>query len=139
MRALIDTCVILDYLQNREPFFDDALNVAIGAANYEFEAYISASSLTDLYYIVHRQTHSSIKSHKIISMITELFGLADTYAEDCINALHNGMTDYEDAVMSETAHRVKADYIVTRNIKDYSESKVPAVTPSEFLIKLEKG
>ncbi|MBQ1329703.1 MAG: PIN domain-containing protein [Mogibacterium sp.] len=138
MRAVIDTCVILDYLQCREPFFDDALNIAIGRANNEFEAYITASSLTDLYYIIHRHTHSSIETRRIISDLTVLFGLIDTYAEDCINALHSEMKDYEDSVMSETAYRIKADCIVTRNIKDYERSRVPAVLPSEFLMNTEK-
>ena len=49
MTAIIDTCVILDYLQCREPFFDDALNIAYGRANNEFEAYITASSIADIY------------------------------------------------------------------------------------------
>ena len=138
MRAVIDTCVILDYLQCREPFFDDALNIAIGRANNEFEAYITASSLTDLYYIIHRHTHSSIETRRIISDLTILFGLIDTYAEDCINALHSEMKDYKDSVMSETAYRIKADCIVTRNIKDYERSRVPAVLPSEFLMNTEK-
>ena len=138
MRAVVDTCVVLDYLQNREPFFDDALNIAIGRANREYEAYITASSMTDLYYIVHRSTHSAEETHRIISTLTLLFGLVDTYAEDCINALHNGMPDFEDAVMSESAYRINADCIITQNIRDYAKSKVPAVTPAEFLMKLRK-
>lgn len=137
MRAVIDTCVILDYIQGREPFFNDALNLAIGRANHEFEGYITAGSLTDLYYIIHRHTHSSTETRKLITGLTLLFGLTDTCAEDCINALHNGMADYEDAVMSETARRIRADYIVTRNEKDYSKSKVPAISPGEFLMKLD--
>ena len=137
MRAIVDTCVILDYLQSREPFFDDALNIAIGRANREYEAYITASSLTDLYYIIHRHTHSTIETHRIINKLTYLFGLVDTFAEDCINALHNGMSDFEDAVMSESAYRIDADCIITRNIKDYSKSKVPALTPAEFLMKID--
>lgn len=136
MRAVVDTCVILDYLQNREPFFDDALSIAIGRANREYEAFITASSLTDLYYIVRRSTHSTEQTHSIINTLTLLFGLVDTCAEDCINALHNGMTDFEDAVMSESAYRIDADYIITRNTKDYIESKVPAITPAQFLMKL---
>lgn len=138
MRAVIDTCVILDYLQCREPFFDDALNIAIGRARNEFEAYITASSLTDLYYMIHRHTHSNTETRRIISDLSVLFGLVDTYAEDCVNALHSEMKDYEDSVMSETAYKIKADCIVTRNIKDYERSKVPALLPSEFLMKTEK-
>ena len=136
MRAVVDTCVILDYLQNREPFSDDALSIAIGRANREYEAFITANSLTDLYYIVRRSTHSTEQTHSIINTLTLLFGLVDTYAEDCINALHNGMIDFEDAVMSETAYRIDADYIITRNTKDYNKSKVPAITPAEFLMKV---
>ena len=137
MRAVIDTCVILDYLQCREPFFDDALNIAIGRARNEFEAYITASSLTDLYYIIHRHTHSNTETRRIISDLTVLFGLVDTYAEDCVNAMHSEMKDYEDAVMSESAYRIKADCIVTRNIRDYRKSKVKVLTPAEFLNKTD--
>ena len=136
MRAVIDTCVILDYLQNREPYFNDALNIAIGRAKREYEAYITASSVTDLYYIIYRHTRDAGKTRETINSLIMLFGLADTYAEDCINALHNGMTDYEDAVMSETAYRIKADYIITRNEKDYSKSKVPAIDPAGFLMMI---
>ena len=139
MKAIIDTCVILDYLQNREPYFDDALNIAIGRANRKFEAYITAGSVTDLYYIIHRHTHDAARTRKIIGTLTMLFGLADTYAEDCINALHNGVTDYEDAVMCETAYRIKADCIVTRNVKDYSGSRVPVMLPGEFLKETDRS
>ena len=133
MKAIMDTCVILDYLQNREPFFDDALNIAIGRANREYEAYLTAASLTDLYYIIHRHTHSSIETHKIIDKLTQLFGVADSYAEDCINALHNGMSDYEDAVMMASAKRCQMDAIVARNTKHFSLCNTPVYEPDEFV------
>lgn len=137
MNILVDTCIILDYLQNREPFFDDALNLAIGAANREYGAFVPASALTDLFYIIHKYNHSNIETRKVVNDLTKIFGLTDTLAEDCINALHNGMDDFEDAVMSETAHRIGVDFIVTRNLKDYKGSKVRAITPSDFLAKLD--
>ena len=139
MKAIIDTCVILDYLQRREPFFDDALNLAIGSANREFEAYISANSITDLYYIIHKYTHDDKETRKHLTNITQVFGIADTLAEDCIYALHSEMTDYEDAVMSETASRTGVDYIVTRNVRDYTKSKIPVVTPGEFLEMMDSN
>ena len=79
MRAIIDTCVILDYLQCREPFFDDALNIAIGSANREYEAYISANSMTDLYYIIHKYTHDDNKTRKYLSDLFELPVLLDSF------------------------------------------------------------
>ena len=139
MKAIIDTCVILDYLQRREPFFDDALNLAIGSANREFEAYISANSITDLYYIIHKHTLDDKETRKHLTNLTQVFGIADTLAEDCIYALHSDMTDYEDAVMSETASRTGVDYIVTRNARDYTKSKIPVVTPGEFLEMMDSN
>lgn len=139
MKALIDTCVVLDYLQGREPFFDDALNIAIGAANLEYEAYITANSVTDIYYLVHKHTHSNAASRSILSRLLQLFGILDTTAEDCINALHTGTGDYEDAVMIETARRCGMDRIVTRNIKDYKGSRLPVSSPSEFLMLTENS
>ncbi|MBO5731757.1 MAG: hypothetical protein J6R67_11200 [Treponema sp.] len=58
--------------------------------------------------------------------------LIDT-AIDCIKAVSSPMKDYEDAVMSETASRNALDYIITRNVKDYSQSKIPVYMPENFL------
>lgn len=137
MKALIDTCVILDYLQGREPFFDDALNIAIGTANYEFTAYITANSVTDIYYLIHKHTHNNAQSRDILSRLLQLFCILDITAEDCINALHAKTGDYEDAVLMEAAYRCGMDTIVTRNVKDYAESRVRVKTPSQFLIMTE--
>lgn len=137
MNILLDTCVVLDYLQGREPFFDDALELMISAARGECKVFITASSMTDIFYIIHRHTHSVIESRKYLSQLMYIIGLADTMAEDCINALHSDINDYEDAVMMETASRTQMDYIVTRNIRDYKKSQVPVVTPGELLLKIE--
>ena len=60
-------------------------------------------------------------------------GLADSAAIDVFQALSSGLPDFEEAVMVETAKRIGADYIVTRNIKDYIKSNISAYTPAEFL------
>ena len=134
MNILLDTCVLLDYLQGREPFFDSALNIMIGIANRDYSGFISANSMTDLFYIIHRSTKSDIETLKIITRLSEIVSILDTTAEDCIRAMHSQMGDYEDAVMAETAHREQMDYIVTRNKADYSLSRTPALTPDEFLL-----
>ena len=136
MKVLIDTCVILDYLQAREPFFDHALNIMIGAANREFEGYITASSMTDLFYIVNKHTRSSTETARYLSRLTQLVGILETKSEDCINALYSGMSDYEDAVMTETAIREEMDYIVTRNSRDYTDNRIRVTDPASFLMVL---
>ncbi|MBP1565657.1 MAG: hypothetical protein J6A58_07905 [Oscillospiraceae bacterium] len=57
----------------------------------------------------------------------------DTSGEDCRQALLSKISDFEDAVMVETAKRSKADCIVTRNIKDYANADITIYTPEEFI------
>ena len=57
--------------------------------------------------------------------------------EDLKQASKLGFADYEDAIQSYQASRIKADYIVTRNIKDFNSSKIKAITPTELLLKIE--
>ena len=62
-----------------------------------------------------------------------LYDLLDTAAMDCRRALSSNMTDYEDAVMAETALRSGCDCIVTRNLKDYKNASIPSYSSSDFL------
>jgi len=68
--------------------------------------------------------------------VLEILSLADTTAQDIFNAKHLNMPDYEDAVIASIAFRENASYIVTRNIADYANSPVPAITPADFIAGL---
>lgn len=133
MRILIDTCVILDALQAREPFAEDANNIFLAAANHLYNGYISAKATTDIYYLTHRLTHSDKDSRDILNKLLTIFDVLDTMGIDCRRAIPSKTTDYEDAVMIETAIRSEIDCIVTRNTADYDNSPVTIYTPSEFL------
>ena len=133
MKILIDNCVIIDALQDRQPFSQYAKQIFLAVAQRYANACITAKSITDIYYLTHKQTHSDIKTRKILQELFSLFDVVDTLATDCLNAVSSPMNDYEDAVMSETAIRESVDYIVTRNERDYSKSKVPVVSPQAFI------
>lgn len=133
MRVLIDTCVIIDALQSRVPFAEAAQKIFIHSANKQFEGYITAKSVTDIYYLTHRLTHSDAETRKILSKLFTLFYLLDTTSLDCQKAISSEITDYEDAVMVETAIRSEMDCIVTRNVKDYTKSPIKVHEPSAFL------
>ena len=140
MKALIDTCVIIDALQKREPFFNDAKNLLLLAADADFEGYITAKSAIDVRYIIRRDKHSEIDSRYILNVIYDFLTVIDTTGDDCINALILNNNDYEDAVVVEGAKRSGVDYIVTRNIKDYENLGIPAIEPIEFVdMILEKA
>lgn len=133
MRALIDTCVIIDALQNREPFEQEAQQIFFTIANKHATGYISAKSVLDIYYLTHRSTHSDEATRKILKTLLGLFDILDTTQLDCRQALSSDISDYEDAVMCETAKRCDVDCIVTRNQKDYAKSEVTVYSPAEFL------
>ena len=133
MRALIDTCVVIDVLQHREPFWKDAYAVFMAIANRHVDGFLSAKSITDIYYLTHRATHDNKETRKILTTLLSVFDLLDTAGMDCRRALSSDITDYEDAVMIETAARSGVDCIVTRNLKDYSGSSIPVYAPVDFL------
>ena len=68
-----------------------------------------------------------------------LFDLLDTAGMDCRRAISSDISDFEDAVMVESALRCDIDSIVTRNLKDYTKSSVPVYAPSDFLNMLSLG
>ena len=136
MKALLDTCIVVDLLQKREPFFKDAKDIFLCVANHRFEGFVSAKALTDIYYLMHRYTHSDAESRKALDTLLKLVGVLPTSGVDCQKALLSEVTDYEDAVMIETAIREQMDCIVTRNLSDYAKSSIPVYAPGAFLALL---
>lgn len=138
MRALIDTCVVIDALQAREPFAADAQQIFLAVANKRVVGFLTAKSAADIYYITHRHTHNDRDTRKVLSTLFNLFELLDTAGMDCRRAISSDLTDYEDAMMSETALRCGVDCIVTRNLRDYEKSPVQVYSPSAFLTMIEE-
>ena len=139
MKALIDTCVLIDLLQKREPFFQSAYQVFLSIANRRVEGAVTAKSVADIYYLMHKCLHDDDKTRQALDTIFQLLSVADTTGVDCKKALLSPVSDFEDALMIETALRENADCIVTRNVKDFSKSAVPAYMPDAFLALLERA
>lgn len=133
MKILVDTNVIIDALTSREPFRNEAEQIFMLTANRIEDMYITASSATDIYYLVRKYLHSTEQAKSVMSKLYELFHILDVTASDCKEALLTEMSDYEDAVISCCATHNHIDYIVTRNIKDYEKSKVQAILPDQLL------
>lgn len=136
MKVLVDTCVIIDVLQSRAPFAEAAQKVFIYCANKQVECYITAKSVADIYYLTHRLTHSDAETRKILESLFVLFCILDTSSLDCRKALASDISDYEDAVMTETAIRSEMDCIVTRNVKDYAKSLLRIYEPAALVAML---
>ncbi len=133
MKVLIDTSIIIDALTGREPFRETAEQIFILAANQIEDLYITASSATDIYYLIKKYFQDSKQAKGTMAKLFELFCILDVTSEDCQRALLSEINDYEDAVVTCCAIRSQMDYIVTRNIKDFKKSKVKTVLPQEFI------
>lgn len=136
MKLLVDTNVIIDALTGREPFRETAEQIFMIAANRTEDMYITASSATDIYYLIRKYLHSTEMAKNAMKKLYELFSILDVTSKDCKEALLAKVKDYEDAVISCCAFRNKMDYIVTRNIKDFECSEISAILPDELMNKL---
>ncbi len=132
MRALIDGNIILDVLERREPHFEASAKVWKLCETDKMEGYISALTFADLVYVMRKELTPD-KVHEVLKKLTLIFHFTDLSVADMTEAAEMRWNDYEDAVQSVTAKRVQADCIITRNIRDYQQSTVPAFTPAEFL------
>lgn len=133
MTILWDTNILLDILQKREPFFADSYCALRKAMEADDECLISATAATDIFYVLRKALHSSGKAKEYIEKLSQLLTFADVTGTDIYTALARSMPDFEDAVVDAVAERNGASYIVTRNIKDFFGSVIPAITPTDFL------
>ena len=131
MKVFIDTNVILDVLCNRRDFVADSLKIFQYCEAARITGYISALSVSNIVYIMRKELDRE-KIRQILSVLTTVFSVADLRETDLIKAADMDFSDYEDAVQSICASRLKADYIITRNIRDFKGSPVPAISPVEL-------
>ncbi len=132
MTVLFDTNVILDSLLEHSPFADESSAAVQNAIDNGHRCLISASSATDLFYIIRKLTGDRRTAWEKMTLLSYVFEFASVSGDDILSALGSKMTDFEDAVVASAAARNSASYIVTRNIEDFRFSPVPAVSPKEF-------
>lgn len=83
MKTLIDTCVIVDVLQKRVPFYKAAMDVILAISNRQCVGVLTAKSVTDIYYILRRSLHNEEEVRKLIRILFTLFDVEDTFSTDC--------------------------------------------------------
>ena len=99
---------------------------------------MSASAVTDVFYIINRSINDADKAKEKIITLTTLLSICDSTAADIQIALALNIKDFEDSVIAAIAKREKADYIVTRNEVDFTGSLVPAISPAQVISQLNE-
>lgn len=138
MRVLFDTCVLVDILQNRQPFATAANTALKRAITRGDQVLLSAKSLADLHYLM-RKTLGAHEARAALQKLLRFLKLVDTAAADFLQALQLPHGDLEDQALAHTALRLGASYIITRNTKDFADSPVQAITPEEYLTLTEEN
>ena len=135
MKLLIDANILLDVLQNRENFVRASSMVWKLCETEQAKGYISALTFANLVYIMRKEMDAQ-RIEEVLHMLSLIFEFAELNESDLFRAAALQWPDFEDAVQSVTAERIHADYIITRNVRDFSRSKVIAFTPDELLARL---
>jgi predicted nucleic acid-binding protein len=136
MVILIDTDVILDYLIARQPFKDSAYEALRLCSQQKCSGYIAAHTVTNIFYIL-RKRFSASERKRLLMGLCDVVDVAGIQKKQVIDALSNeDFNDLEDRLQVECARMVNADYIVTRNIIDFSASPIPAILPGDLLQKM---
>lgn len=135
MKIIIDTNIILDVLCNRKDFVNDSLKIFKLCETRQIQGCISALSIANIVYIMRKELDFS-KIKEILSKLSLIFEIIDLESDDLIKASLLNFNDYEDSIQSVQASRVKADYIVTRNVKDFNNSRVLALKPNELIERI---
>jgi len=137
MNAILDTNIIIDAITAREPFREKSQDVIRSASKREFKGAITASTITDIYYITDKYFKDKEKTTNELKKLFLIFDVITVTKEDCLRAFETGIKDYEDSLLSVCAFKWNANFIVTRNSEDFSNSIISAISPEEFLAKLK--
>ena len=135
MVLLIDANIILDVLLNRPDYVKDSAMIWKLCETEQMKGYVSTLTFANLVYIMRKQLDPE-KIEDVFHKLNLIFEFADFSVSDLTHASELNWKDFEDAVQSVTAERIHADYIITRNVRDFSKSRVMAFTPPELLARI---
>lgn len=137
-KIFLDTNVILDVLAKRIPHYKYSASVFNYIVQKIYIGYLSSLSFSNLHYIMSKYG----KNKNTKQILKKLYSVVEVISVDSkiINqALNSKFNDFEDAIQYYSAISIGADYIITRNIKDYKSSDIPTYLPEEFLKSIIKN
>ena len=137
MRLLLDTCVLIDYFGRREPFFEACNALRVADWFGEVELWASAKSFTDVFYVLSRHA-ASMDIQRAFSASSSFLHIASIDGGDIMRAAQEGWDDFEDCLIAQAAKKIGADWIVTRDVKGFTRSRIPVMTPVDVAAWLRR-
>lgn len=133
MRLMIDTNIFLDVLAEREPFYNSSKAVLDLCERKKAHGFLSASSVTDIFYLIRRELHSTDLAYKALGAVLDIASVLAVTNEDVLNAYAQRASDFEDCLLATCAKANQCDVIVTRNKKDFLAFGITLLSPEELL------
>ena len=134
MKVFLDTNIVIDLLDKREPFYIDAVKLFTLAYQKEITLFVSPMTYATASYLLRK--HGKEGMRKLLSNFRQLSQITTADEKVVDEALASSFDDYEDALQYYSALTRNVDVIVTRNKKDFTSASIPVLSPKELLEKL---
>lgn len=135
MVLLIDANIILDVLADRKDFVEASSKIWKICETKIAQGYISSLTFANIVYVLRKELEPE-QVESILQKLCLIFDIANLEKNDLLYAAKMRWNDYEDAIQVAIAKKLKANYIITRNTKDFLKSDIEALTPEEYLRNL---
>jgi predicted nucleic acid-binding protein len=136
VRVLVDTNILLDFLLQREPFFQDAELLFQSIEAGQVIGYVTATTLTDIFYISRKHTRSDEQARQAVSETLTAMVICPIDRAVLESAFNSGLVDFEDAVQIFGAVAQGLDAILTRDSKGFLSSPIPVLSVQDLLQQL---
>ncbi len=134
IRVFLDTNVLVDYLAHRGDFFEEATMIVSLAINKKIKLYAASMSFATASYLMARHYHNDSAAIRLaISNFIKYCHVTVVDRSTVETSVASAFADFEDGMQNACAMECKADYIVTRNVDDFTTSSLNVVEPSQFL------
>lgn len=134
-RLFLDTNIVVDLLERREPFCHDAVRLFTMAYNKQVQLLVSPMTYSTASFLLRKHGPKGVRN--LLSNLRQLFRVAAANERTVDDSIASQFKDFEDAMQYYTALKAKANVIITRNGKDFTASKIPVMTAMEYLASLE--
>lgn len=136
-RIFLDTNIILDFLGEREGFYEASAKILTLADQKKIQVYTSPSSISNVFYVLAKYENSKIALEKIrkFKLLCSMSVMDDEVVD---KAIHSDFKDFEDAMQYFSALASNCDMIITRNEKDFKNALIPVMNAESYLLSLIK-
>lgn len=137
-RLFLDTNIILDFITERTPFFDSIASIISLVDKNDFTFVVTPLSYATIFYLTSKNGKQQYALDRLVrfKIVCEICIMDEQIVE---SALHANMKDFEDALQYFSALKASCDVIITRNAKDFKNSHIPIMTPTEFLCSINRS